>query len=96
VAVGAQAGEGAEAARLYLHRVERPMLDRRYAGVRPFVQRVALFAVERRRATAEGWVLALARMPVEFGDRGGQPCGVDAANLGQLRQGGAAFQVAAA
>ncbi len=69
-AIGAQPGKGAKAARLHLHRIERPMLNGRYTRVGPFVLRVALFAVKRCGTTAECRVLAVAGVAVEVIDRG--------------------------
>ena len=56
--VGPDAGVGAEIADHQLDRVERPVLDRRDAGVRA-VQRIALVAVIGARALAEGGIAAL-------------------------------------
>ncbi|MNP58769.1 hypothetical protein D3C76_1537130 [compost metagenome] len=58
--------------------------------------RVTLLAVERCGTTAERWVLAVAGMIVEIADRGAQPYRVDAAGLGQLLEGGALLEIAAA
>ena len=59
--VDLEPGEGAEAARLHLHRVERALFDRRHARI-GLLRRIALFAVVRRRAATEQRVFAVPGM----------------------------------
>ncbi len=95
VGIDRQPGEGAQTAGHDLHRVERPLLDRRDAGVGAGVLRVALHAVVGDAAAVEGGVAALAGVQVVVVDRAQQACGVDAAGAGQLGERGAPLQVAA-
>ncbi|MNN21050.1 hypothetical protein D3C81_1343570 [compost metagenome] len=96
VAVGLQAGEGAEAARLDFHRIERTVLDRRDARVRSLVLRVALLAVERCGAATERRVFTVACVPVEFRHGADQALRVDAAGLRQFLDGRTTLEVAIA
>ena len=93
VLVGPDAGIGAEIADHHLDRVERSVLDRRDARVRP-MQRVALVAVVGARSLAESRIAAFRRRGVEFGNGGLESLSVDAGAIGEFGQGRAALEIA--
>lgn len=95
VLIDLEPGESAETTRFDFHGIERPLFNRRDAGV-GLLQRIALFAVVGRRASAELRVLAIARVAVVVRHGGAQANWVDAAGQCQFLQGLAAFQITAA
>src|ERR1700712_2770181 len=76
VLVGLYSCVSAEIANHHLDGVERPVLDRRDAGIRP-MQRVALVAVIGARSLAESGIPPAGGVLVEFFDRSLESPGVD-------------------
>ncbi|MOA45692.1 hypothetical protein D3C78_1681160 [compost metagenome] len=93
--VDLEPGEGAEAARLDFHGIERALFDRRDAWV-GMLQCVTLLAVVGRGTTTELRVFAVACVAVVVRHGAAQANRVDAAGCSQLLKGVAGFQIAAA
>src|SRR5450830_8477 len=87
MAIGLEARECAEAARSDLHRIKRAVFDGGHAGVAFGNKGIALFAVVRRGATTERWVLTVAGVLVEVAYRFRQPRRIDTAGFGQRMDG---------